>query len=197
MTTDLEQLPEDLPIPIDDGAADHLVGLDLPAVVLSDAAGGRRPLTSFTTRWLVIYVYPRTGGPSVSLSDDWDLIPGARGCTPQSCAFRDHHAEMQDLGATVMGLSGQPIEEQTEFAERMHIPFPLLNDRTFELAGPPLRLPTFTANGLILYKRLTLIADAAGIRHVIYPVFPPDQNAADVIEWLSLHDRSEDDAGNG
>ena len=117
------------------------------------------------------------------MPDDWDLIAGARGCTPQSCAFRDHHAELDALDATVWGLSAQPIEEQREFGERMHIPFPLLNDSTLLLTAPPLRLPTF-GDGFSLYKRVTLIAEVARIVRVFYPVFPPDQNATEVIDYL-------------
>lgn len=182
--TDPTLLPAGLPEPTDDGAADHLPGLTLPHVDLPSVAGGSETLGDFTTRWLVLYVYPRTGGPGVDLPTDWDLIPGARGCTPQNCAFRDHHAELQSLEATVWGVSAQPLEEQAEFAERMHIPFPLLNDAGLTLSSPPLSLPTFEAHGLTLYRRLTLVADQSGIARVFYPVFPPDRNAADVIAWL-------------
>jgi len=125
------------------------------------------------------------GGPGIALPDDWNVIPGAPGCTPQSCAFRDHDADLRKLDATVWGLSAQPIEEQTGFAHRMDIPFPLLNDAGHALASPPLSLPTFDAAGTTLYRRLTLIADATGIAHVFYPVFPPDRNATDVIAWLT------------
>lgn len=183
--SDLQRLPAGLPEPSDDGACDHLPGLQLPDVALSVATGGEQRLRDFPTRWLVLYVYPRTGGPGIELPDDWDLIPGARGCTPQGCAFRDHHAELAAAGATVWGLSAQPIAEQRDFAARMHIPFPLLNDAHRRLAGPPLRLPTFDAGGTALYRRVTLIADGAGIRHVFYPVFPPDRNASDVLAWLA------------
>ncbi len=182
--SDLSQVPDDLPVPTDDGASDHLLGLRLPPVELADASGGSVRLDDFPTRWLVLYVYPRTGGPGIDLPDDWDLIPGARGCTPQSCAFRDHHAELQELGATVWGVSAQASNEQREFAERMHIPFPLLNDSAHALAEPPLALPTFEASGLTLYRRVTMIADSAGITRVFYPVFPPDRNAADVVDSL-------------
>lgn len=182
--SDLLQLPDDLPVPADDGAADHLLGLRLPALDLGDTAGGTVRLTDFSSRWLVLYVYPRTGGPGIDLPDDWDLIPGARGCTPQSCAFRDHFAELQDLDATVWGVSAQPSHEQRDFAQRMHMPFPLLNDAGYSLAEPPLSLPTFDGSGLTLYRRLTLVADAVAINRVFYPVFPPDGNATDVIEYL-------------
>ncbi len=177
-------LPPNLPEPVDDGACEHLNGLELPPTELASTTGTVQSLHDVSSRWLVLYVYPRTGGPGVTLQEGWDLIPGARGCTPQSCAFRDHHHELQALDATVCGLSAQPIEEQREFADRMHIPFPLLNDSALRLIEDPLRLPTFTVGGLTLYKRVTLVADEARISRVFYPVFPPDQNASEVIDYL-------------
>ncbi|MPZ54814.1 MAG: redoxin family protein [Acidimicrobiia bacterium] len=182
---DPTSLPNDLPIPIDDGACDHLPGVEMPAIELASTMGSPRVLDQVSSRWLVLYVYPRTGGPDIDLPDDWDLIPGARGCTPQSCAFRDHHSELRELDATVWGVSTQPMAEQVEFTERMHIPFPLLNDSALQLTQPPLQLPTFTAAGTTLYKRVTLIAEHGKIAKVFYPVFPPDRNAADVIEYLT------------
>ncbi|MEN8240086.1 MAG: peroxiredoxin, partial [Actinomycetota bacterium] len=143
--TDLSRLPDNLPAPVDDGASDRLVGQTLPEVELRTAEGDSQLLNEFTTRWLVLYIYPRTGGPGIDLPDNWDMIPGARGCTPQSCAFRDHHAELQALDATVRGLSAQPIEEQAAFAERMHIPFTLLNDSELVLASSALSLPVLEA----------------------------------------------------
>lgn len=185
LMADLSRLPDNLPAPVDDGASDHLMGRTLPGVELRTAEGGFQLLNQFPTQWLVVYIYPRTGGPGIELPDDWDMIPGARGCTPQSCAFRDHHAEMQALNTTVWGLSAQPIEEQAAFAERMHIPFPLLNDSDLILESSALSAPVFAVDGMTLYRRMTLIADVSGIKHVFYPVFPPDRNAADVIEWLT------------
>ena len=182
--TDPTLLPSNLPEPVDDGACDHLLGLELPAIELSSTAGTVHSLHDVSSRWLVLYVYPRTGGPAVNLPEDWDLIPGARGCTPQSCAFRDHHDELRALNATVWGLGAQPIEEQREFVERMQIPFPLLNDSALRLASQPLRLPTFTVTGMTLYKRITLIAEEARITRFFYPVFPPDRNASEVIDYL-------------
>ncbi len=182
--TDLTALPPGLPAPVDDGACDHLPGLALPDVELPVATGGKRALAAAPTRWLVLYVYPRTGGPGVELPPDWDAIPGARGCTPQSCAFRDHHADLAALDATVAGISAQPRAEQAEFAARMHIPFPLLNDAELRLREPPLRLPTFPAGERILYRRVTLVAEHGVIRKVFYPVFPPDRNAAEVLAYL-------------
>ncbi len=181
---DLTALPPDLPAPVDDGACSHLPGIELPDVELPSTQGPRR-LRDVPTRWLVLYVYPRTGGPGIDLPDDWDLIPGARGCTPQACEFRDHHGELAALDATVWGLSAQPAAEQQVFAARMHIPFPLLNDQALRLAGEPPRLPVFTSGGTRLYRRVTLIARGGRVKRVWYPVFPPDRNAADVVAWLS------------
>lgn len=175
--TDFTQLPPDLPVPEDDGAADHLPGmelpsLDLPSTLPYDLGAPRR----------VAYVYPRTGVPGVPLLG-WDDIPGARGCTPQSCAYRDSLAEFEQLGASVVGISAQSPAEQAEFATREHIPFPLLSDEEMQLAAA-LRLPTFEVEGITLYKRLTLIAESGRIVKVCYPVFPPDRNAAAVLTWL-------------
>jgi len=183
---DLHLLPSDLPVPEDDGAADHLPGMRLPALALPSTGGGTVELTVAAAQAgaLVLYVYPRTGVPGQPSPDGWDAIPGARGCTPQSCAFRDHHAELGALGAEVIGLSAQPAAEQAEFAAREHIPFALLSDPGLELAAV-LRLPTFEAGGMRLYKRITLIAAADGtIAKAFYPVFPPDRNAAEVVGWL-------------
>ncbi|MGH8926226.1 MAG: peroxiredoxin [Acidimicrobiia bacterium] len=185
--SDANQLPPGLPEPVDDGACDHLVGLDLSDVGLEAVDGQPYSLRSSAARWLVIYVYPRTGGGDVVLPADWDLIPGARGCTPQACAFRDHQSDLEALDATVWGVSAQPIHEQREFAERMHIRFPLLNDSSLFLAKAPMQLPTFVADGLTLYKRVTFIATRASIVRVFYPVFPPDRNAVDVIAYLASH----------
>jgi peroxiredoxin len=182
--SDLHQLPDDLPIPEDDGAADHLPGAELPSLVLSSTAGGSVDLTAAAEEGaLVVYVYPQTGVPDRPIPPGWDRIPGARGCTPQSCAFRDKAGELADFGATVLGLSAQPLDEQRNFAEREHLPYPLLNDSGFRLAEE-LGLPTFAANGARYYRRLTLIAEAGRIAKVFYPVFPPQDNAADVIAWL-------------
>jgi len=184
---DYRALPPDLPVPADDGAADHLLGLRLPALALPSTHGGELDLAAAAAAagTLVLYVYARTGTPGQSSPDGWDAIPGARGCTPQSCALRDHHAELRALGADVLGLSAQTTQEQREFAEREHLPFALLSDPALRLADAPLELPTFEAGGMRLYKRITLIADASGtIAKAFYPVFPPDRNAADVLAWL-------------
>jgi peroxiredoxin len=175
---DVYSLPPDLPVPEDDGAADHLVGLELPDLELESSAG------PVNVRDLdVLYVYPRSGKPGVAMLPGWDETPGARGCTPQSCAFRDLHGELAALGVRVAGLSAQSLEDQQEFAERNHMPFPVLSDPERRL-GSALDLPTFEIAGLTLYKRLTLVAEDARIAKVFYPVFPPDANAGDVLRWL-------------
>jgi peroxiredoxin len=186
MGTDYTRLPPDLPVPEDDGAANRLAGLDLPSLRLPSTQGGTAGLAELARGRLVAYVYPRTGVPGQPSPAGWDDIPGARGCTPQSCAFRDSLAEFSALGATVVGISAQPPEEQREFAEREHIPFALLSDSGFRLAEQ-LRLPTFTADGMTLYKRLTFVAEVGKIARVFYPVFPPDCNAETVLTWLTAN----------
>jgi peroxiredoxin len=183
VTSDYAQLPTNLPVPQDDGAADHLLGLSVPSLHLASTLGGTLDLARSAQRRLVAYVYPRTGVPGVALPAGWDDIPGARGCTPQSCSYRDSLAEFSALGADVVGISTQSAEEQREFAEREHIPFPLLSDAELQIAAA-LRLPTFEVEGLILYKRLTFIAEAGEIIKVFYPVFPPDRDAGGVLAWL-------------
>jgi peroxiredoxin len=175
-------LPKDLPIPIDDGACNHLPGLALPSINLS-ATSGRTVNLATLPGWVVIYCYPMTGRPGVPLPDGWDQIPGARGCTPQSCAFRDHYQELTALNAQVFGLSTQTTEYQREAAERLHLPFELLSDSSLQFANA-LRLPTFDVEGMRLIKRITLIARDGKIVKHFYPVFPPDKNAEDVVAWL-------------
>jgi peroxiredoxin len=177
-------LPEGLPVPADDGTADHLPGAAIPSLRLRATDGASVDLAAAAAGLLVLYVYPRTGTPGVPLIEGWDEIPGARGCTPHNCAFRDHAAALARLGARVHGLSAQPLAEQVEFAERERMPYPLLNDSDLRLAAE-LGLPTFEAGGMTLYKRLTLIARAGRIEHVLYPVFPPGSDAAQVVELLS------------
>jgi peroxiredoxin len=177
-------LPPDLPVPIDDGAADHLQGADLPSLSLPSTSGGEVDLVEAAEGTLVLYCYPRTGRPGEPLPPGWDEIPGARGCTPQSCAFRDHFAELQALGGAVLGLSAQPLEDQVEFADRVHLPYPVLSDPALRLADA-LRLPTFAVAGMRLYRRLTLVAIERRIVKVFYPVFPPDRNASEVLSWLA------------
>jgi peroxiredoxin len=186
--TDVYSLPPDLPVPEDDGAADHLPGAQLPSLSLPVAGGGQFDLAgSAASGTLVAFVYPRTGTPGVPLPPGWDDIPGARGCTPQTCAFRDRHAELTELGATVVGISAMDPAEQAAFAEREQIPYPLLNDGPLRLRDE-LGLPTFSVHGMTLYKRLTMVARGGRIEKVFYPVFPPDRNADDVEAWLrGLH----------
>jgi peroxiredoxin len=176
-------LPPDLPVPMDDGAADHLEGMTVPPVALPSTSGDQVDLSEAGEGTLVLYLYPRTGRPGEPLPEGWDDIPGARGCTPQSCAFRDHFSELRSLGADVLGLSAQPLAEQVEFAERVGLPYPILSDPELALADA-LRLPTFEVPGMRLYRRLTLVAREGRIDKVFYPVFPPDRNAADVVAWL-------------
>jgi peroxiredoxin len=190
MSTDFTGLPPDLPAPEDDGAADHLPGLAIPSVPLAATPGGATDLADLARGRLVAYVYPRTGTPGEPLPDGWDDIPGARGCTPQSCAYRDSLAEFERLGAAVVGISAQGAAEQREFAGREHIPFPLLGDSDLKLAAA-LRLPTFEAAGMTLYRRLTFVAEAGAITKVFYPVFPPDRDAAAVLSWLADHPAGE------
>ena len=175
MSHDVYSLPPNLPVPVDDGAAAHLTGLELPDLVL-DSSQGPVNVRDFA----VIYVYPRSGRPGVPLLPGWDETPGARGCTPQSCAFRDL---FPDLGVPVAGLSAQTLDDQLEFAERNAMPFPVIADPDRRL-GDALRLPTFDIAELTLYKRITLVAEDARIVKVFYPVFPPDANAGEVLAWL-------------
>jgi peroxiredoxin len=179
------QLPDDLPVPEDDGACDHLVGMRLPSLALPATDGRQIDLSAQPGR-VVVYAYPRTGRPDQPLPVDWDVIPGARGCTPQSCAFRDHYADLQANGAAVFGLSTQDTEYQREAADRLHLPFPLLSDAELSLTRA-LRLPTFDVEGMTLTRRLTMIVRDGVIEHIFYPVFPPDRNASDVIAWLRDH----------
>jgi peroxiredoxin len=179
----LMQVPPDLPVPVDDGAARHLTGLEVPDLALSATDGSQVNLTKLSGR-TVVYAYPRTGQPGQPSIEGWDLIPGARGCTPQSCAFRDHYATLTALGvAHLYGLSTQDTDYQREAATRLHLPFPILSDADLKLSWA-LRLPTFTAAGLTLLKRLALVIDDGVITKVFYPVFPPDKNAEEVIDWL-------------
>jgi peroxiredoxin len=172
---DVYTLPPDLPVPEDDGGADHLVGLELPDLELESSQG-----VVNVRDFDVIYVYPRSGRPGVPMLPGWDETPGARGCTPESCAFRDLYPE---LGVPVAGLSAQTLDDQLEFAERNRMPFPVIADPERKL-GAALDLPLFEIAGLTLYKRITLVAQDARIVKVFYPVFPPDANAGDVLAWL-------------
>jgi peroxiredoxin len=173
-----------IPAPRDDGAARHLVGARMASVPLRATSGDTIDLSAIRGR-VVVYAYPRTGRPGVENPDGWDMIPGARGCTPQSCSFRDHFAELKTLGIDhLFGLSTQSPEYQREAAERLHLPFAILSDEHLELTRA-MHLPTFETSGMTLLKRFTLLLNDSTIEHVFYPVFPPDRNASDVVDWLS------------
>ncbi len=182
MSHEVYTLPPDLPAPEDDGGADHLLGTMLPQLTL-DSSQGSVSLRELGRERLVLYIYPRTGRPGQPSPPGWDDIPGARGCTPESCAFRDHAQELAHLGALLAGLSAQPLGDQVEFAERNHIPYPVIADPELRL-GAALRLPTFDVDGETLYKRITLVVEACAVAKVFYPVFPPDKNVDEVIAWL-------------
>ena len=183
--TDPSQLPADLPVPVDDGAAAHLMGALIPDVRLQATDGRLVSLARLGNSRTVVYAYPRTGRPGEpELTPDWDSIPGARGCTPEACAFRDHHAALKAAGAGVFGLSTQSIPHQQELVNRLHLPFPVLSDEDLALTQA-MRLPTFRAAGQTLLRRLTLVIRESRVEHVWYPVFPPDLHAERVLEWLS------------
>jgi peroxiredoxin len=181
-------LPANLPVPQDDGGARHLTGTKLPSIALVATSGPPVDLSTLAGR-TVVYIYPRTGVPGREMPEGWDAIPGARGCTPQSCAFRDHYTELKRLGvAQLFGLSVQDTGYQREAAERLHLPFAVLSDEAMAFTQA-LKLPTFTVAGMRLLKRMALVIDDGVIGKVFYPVFPPDKNAAEVIAWLSSHRR--------
>ena len=180
---DVYQLPQDLPVPQDDGACDHLVAMRMPKVVLAATDGTRVDMSALPRR-TIIYCYPRTGHPDHDPPPGWNQIPGARGCTPQSCDFRDHYDDLRAFGVdAVYGLSTQDTAYQREAAQRLQLPFALLSDEKLEFAKA-LKLPTFEVEGMTLVKRITLIVSEGTIEHVFYPVFPPDTSAAQVINWL-------------
>jgi peroxiredoxin len=177
-------LPADLPVPQDDGAARHLTGLKLPSLRLAATDGSEVDLAALSGR-TVVYVYPRTGRPGQPLPDGWDAIPGARGCTPQSCSFRDHFEELKRLGVShLFGMSTQDSDYQREAVERLHLPFAILSDAALRFTRT-LGLPIFTVDGMTLQKRMVLVIDDGIIAKVFYPVFPPDQSAGVVVAWLS------------
>jgi peroxiredoxin len=179
----VHELPKDLPVPRDDGACNHLRGMKLPTMALQSTAGRMIDLSRLKGM-TVVYVYPRTGRPDQELPTGWNAIPGARGCTPQSCAFRDHFQELRKLGVDALfGLSTQDTAYQREAVTRLHLPFEILSDEKLAFARA-LRLPTFEVDGMTLIKRLTLIVRNGMIEKVFYPVFPPDQNAPEVVRWL-------------
>lgn len=179
---DIHRLPEDLPVPEDDGAAGHLVDAAVPPIALTATTGESIRLADLPGR-TVLFCYPRTGRPDEELPPGWNAIPGARGCTPEACGFRDAHSQFADLGVRVLALSTQSPDYQLEMADRLHLLFPVLSDERLELTNA-LGLPTFETSGWTLLKRLTLVIDDGRISHVFYPVFPPDSHAAEVLAWL-------------
>jgi peroxiredoxin len=173
-----------IPAPHDDGAARHLAGVRMASVLLQATNGDMVDLSALPRR-VVVYAYPRTGKPGVENPDGWDIIPGARGCTPQSCSFRDHFAELKALGVDrLFGLSTQDPDYQREAVERLHLPFAILSDQNLKLTHA-MKLPTFETGGMTLLKRFTLVINDGTVEYVFYPVFPPDRSASDVVEWLS------------
>lgn len=180
--TNLRQLPADLPRPDDDGGARHLQGMRLPSVQLPATSGNPVDMAALPRR-TIIYAYPMTGVPGVPLPPDWEAIPGARGCTVEALAFKDHRTEMAELGADVYGLSTQDTAYQQEMADRLHLPFAVLSDVGLVLTRA-MRLPTMEVNGTTLLKRLTMVVNGGVIEQVFYPVFPPDAAAATVLDWL-------------
>ena len=183
--TNVYEIPSNLPIPTDDGSTDHLKGLRLPNVSLAATNGTTINLGEIKGK-LVIYCYPMTGQPNVALRDGWDQIPGARGCTPQSCSFRDHYNELQTLGTEVLGLSVQTTEYQKEMVDRLHLPFPVVSDSDYRFQKA-LNMPTFVASGMTLLKRVTLIVSNGVIQAVHYPIFPSDSDPIWVIDYLKRH----------
>jgi len=184
--TNLNQLPPNLPRPTDDGGARHLKGMALPDLELPSTGNRRVNLSRVAAPRVVIYAYPMTGRPDRQLPQGWDDIPGARGCTPETCGFRDHHKDLAKLHAEVFGVSTQDTPYQQEMVKRLEVPFEVLSDEHMEFARA-LRLPTFTVEGMTLLKRLTLVARNGRVEHVFYPVFPPDKHAEEVIAWLKKH----------
>lgn len=182
----LMSLPKDLPVPVDDGACRHLTGMAPPSIALRSTANRMVDLSREPAHRIVVYAYPRTGEDGKPVPPGWDNIPGARGCTPETCGFRDHHKDLQALNVSVFGLSTQTTAYQQEMVTRLHVPFEVLSDENLALTRA-LRLPTFDFNGMTLIKRLTFVITAGTIDRVFYPVFPPDAHAAEVIAWLKQH----------
>ena len=185
MTQDYTSTPDNLPVPQDDGAADHLLSMRLPAVALSSTLGGQVDVSAISG-YVLIYCYPMTGQPGVPLPPGWDQIPGARGCTPQTTAYRDHYTELEEIGVQVFGLSTQTTDYQLEMAQRLHLPFAVLSDEHM-LFAQALRLPTFHASGMHLLKRLTLIAKDGEVVAVKYPIFPSNSDVVWALDWLRHH----------
>jgi peroxiredoxin len=179
----LMQIPANLPVPLDDGACDHLPGTKVPSLPLQSTKGRTVNLAAAASGRVIVYAYPHTGTPDKEVPANWNEIPGARGCTPQSCSMRDHYKEVKALGAEIFGLSTQTTEYQKEMVERLHLPFEVLSDVDLKLTHA-LNLPTFTFDGMTLIKRLTLVIKDGRIEKVFYPVFPPDKHGEQVVAWL-------------
>ena len=184
----LLDLPADLPVPTDDGAAAHLTGMHMPKVLLPSTGRHNVNVASLGAGRTVLYAYPRTGRPDRPVPAGWDAIPGARGCTPESCGFRDHYTELKSLGARVYGFSTQETDYQREAANRLELPFELLSDAALKLTEA-IRLPTFEFEGETLLKRLTLVVREDRVEHVFYPIFPPDLHAEQVLAWLAARSK--------
>jgi peroxiredoxin len=183
--TDPTTLPDDLPVPEDDGATDHLPGMRVPAIALL-ATDGTEVRLDRLGGVSVVFAYPRTGRPGEELPGGeagWNAIPGAHGCTPEACSFRDERARFEQRGARIYGLSTQDTGYQREAVERLHLPYPLLSDADLRLTRA-LGLPTFDVEGVTLIRRLTLIVRDGVIADVIYPVFPPDRGAELALERI-------------
>jgi peroxiredoxin len=183
---DINQLPKNLPVPVDDGACKHLPGLAVPPIALRSTRNRMVNLAEIASPRTLVYCYPRTGQAGQEPPPGWNEIPGARGCTPESCGFRDRHKELQSLHVAVFGLSSQTTEYQQEMVARLHLPFEVLSDANFAFTNA-LRLPTWKFDGVRLLKRLTLVISGGKIEKVFYPVFPPDQHAKEVVDWLTAH----------
>jgi peroxiredoxin len=181
---EFNHLPSKLPVPVDDGSARHLSGMRVPAITLESTRNRRVNMAEVARERTVIYCYPRTGAPGQPVPKGWDDIPGARGCTPETCGFRDHYHQLHELRVQVFGLSTQTTEYQREMVQRLNVPFEVLSDADFAFTNA-LRLPTFEFDGVKLLKRLTLILSSGKIEKVFYPVFPPDKHAEEVVAWLS------------
>ena len=181
---DFTKLPPNLPVPMDDGACDHLLHMQIAAIPLNATVGGTVSLPAVKAERTIVYCYPRTGEPGKPSPDGWDAIPGARGCTPQSCSMRDNHHAIRRLGGDVFGMSTQSTSYQQEAANRLHLPFALLSDQQLKMTHA-LRLPTFEVQGWTLIKRLTIVIHEGKIEKVFYPVFPPDKHGEQVAAWLA------------
>lgn len=180
----LKTLPPSLPVPVEDGASRHLVGVPLPNIELRSTADRWVTLTRISAPRVIVYCYPMTGVPGKPLPAGWDEIPGARGCTPETCGFRDHYKELLKLGAEVFGMSTQATSYQQEMVNRLHVPFEVLSDEHLRFTRA-MRLPTFVAHGMVLLKRLTLVVSDNRVEKVFYPVFAPDAHAEEVVNWLT------------